>query len=118
MTRFFLTACAFIVFAASSPLVQADGAIAANGGDFTWGELRLLNEQTPSANEEPAWRPLSTSARLRQQRALHRDQQRVARIEANAWIGHEPLRPAWSSVPMMASRYPERQTVVIPIFVP
>jgi hypothetical protein len=118
MTRFFLTTCAFIAFATSSQLVHADAAKPASGDDFTWGEFRLSNEQTPSANAEPAKRPLSTSARLRQQRALYRDQQRVARIEANAWIGHEPLRPAWSSVPMMASRYPERQTVVIPVFVP
>jgi hypothetical protein len=118
MTRFFLSTFAFIALSASTPVVGGDDPRFAVAEDLTWAELRLSDEPSASANEDSNRRPLSTSARLRQQRALYRDQQRVARIEANAWIGYEPLRPGWSSVPMMSSRFPDRQRIVIPVFVP
>ncbi len=54
-------------------------------------------------------------AELRQARALYKSDQRRARMEHNAWLGFEPLRPGWSTVPMMRSRY-ERQTIVMPFF--
>lgn len=57
-----------------------------------------------------------TTAELRQARALYRAQQRVARLEYNLWMGHEPLRPSWNAVPMMSSRYAPRQ-VYIPVYV-
>lgn len=118
MKRFFVTTFAFVALTASTSVVRGDDPRFAVAEELTWADVRLSDEPSASANEEPARKPLSTSAKLRQQRALYRDQQRVARIEANAWIGYEPLRPGWSSVPMMSSRFPERQTIVIPVFVP
>ena len=55
-------------------------------------------------------------AELRQQRALYRANQRMARMEYNQWMGHEPLRPGWSPMPMMNSRYAP-PTIVVPIFI-
>jgi hypothetical protein len=56
-----------------------------------------------------------STAELRQARALYRAQQRVARLEYNLWMGHEPLRPNWNSVPMMSSRYTS-QRVYVPVY--
>ena len=53
---------------------------------------------------------------LRQQRALYRANQRVARMEYNQWMGHEPLRPRWSPMPMMNSRYAP-PTIVVPVYI-
>ena len=55
-------------------------------------------------------------AQLRQQRALYRANQRMARMEYNLWMGHQPLRPDWNPMPMMSSRYAP-PTIVVPIFV-
>ncbi|MGI9473051.1 MAG: hypothetical protein ACR2NZ_16035 [Rubripirellula sp.] len=55
-------------------------------------------------------------AELRQARALYRANQRVARLEHNLWMGHEPLRPRWNSIPMMSSRYTNRR-VYVPVYV-
>ena len=57
-----------------------------------------------------------STAELRQARALYRAQQRVARLEYNLWMGREPLRPNWNSVPMMSSRYTS-QRVYVPVYV-
>lgn len=57
-----------------------------------------------------------STAELRQARALYRAQQRVARLEYNLWMGREPLRPNWNSVPMMSSRYTSRR-VYVPVYV-
>lgn len=55
-------------------------------------------------------------AELRQARALYRSKQRVARLEYNLWMGHEPLRPNWNSIPMMSSRYTHRR-IYVPVYV-
>ena len=55
-------------------------------------------------------------AQLRQQRALYRANQRMARMEYNLWMGREPLRPAWNPMPMMSSRYAP-PTIVVPVFI-
>lgn len=55
-------------------------------------------------------------AELRQARALCRSNQRVARLEYNLWMGHEPLRPNWNSIPMMSSRYTPRR-IYVPVYV-
>ena len=55
-------------------------------------------------------------AELRQARALYRANQRMARMEYNLWIGHQPLRPRWSPMPMMNSRYAP-PTIIVPVFV-
>lgn len=46
-----------------------------------------------------------TPQQLRTARAIYRANQRVARLEQNLWMGYEPLRPRWNSIPMMSSRY-------------
>ncbi|WP_182867239.1 hypothetical protein [Stieleria mannarensis] len=58
-----------------------------------------------------------TAAEIRQARAQYRSQQRMERMERNLWAGYEPLRPNWNSIPMMSSRYPYRNTVVVPLYV-
>ncbi|MGI9467470.1 MAG: hypothetical protein ACR2OA_10145 [Rubripirellula sp.] len=55
-------------------------------------------------------------AELRQQRALYRANQRMARMEYNQWMGREPLRPRWSPMPMMNSRYAP-PTILVPVFI-
>ena len=55
-------------------------------------------------------------AELRQQRALYRANQRMARMEYNQWMGREPLRPRWSPMPMMNSRYAP-PTIFVPVFI-
>lgn len=55
-------------------------------------------------------------AELRQQRALYQANQRMARMEYNRWLGREPLRPRWSPMPMMNSRYAP-PTIVVPVFI-
>lgn len=58
--------------------------------------------------------PMSPAA-LRQARALRASEQRWARIEHNRWIGHEPLRPNWNTIPTMRSRF-ERPVIYIPVY--
>lgn len=60
---------------------------------------------------------MPTAAELRQQRALYQTRQRVARLEAAAWLGEAPLRPSWNSIPMMSSRYAPRRIVYVPLYV-
>lgn len=61
-----------------------------------------LAEEAPSSYSVPV-KP--TVAELRQARALEKHRQRVARMEANAWAGHSPLRPTVSADPYSKSRY-------------
>ncbi len=58
-----------------------------------------------------------TAAEIRQARAQYRSQQRIARMEYNLWIGHDPLRPNWSATPMTSSRYAPRRTYYVPVYV-
>ena len=64
------------------------------------------------SDSEPQAYP--SAAELRQQRALFRSQQRLERIERNAWLGHEPLRPSFNAIPMMTSRYLPPQVFYFP----
>jgi hypothetical protein len=117
MTRFRLFASAFIVTAISATFSVADDSVAENTVDSSAVEFRLYNEPSPSAVVEPRVTKSESVMRLRQQRAIYRYNQRVARMEADAWMGHEPLRPSWSSLPMMSSRYPDRRTIIVPVYV-
>ncbi|QDV46190.1 hypothetical protein Enr13x_60990 [Stieleria neptunia] len=74
-----------------------------------------LVDVVPSSSDLSTGEP--TAAELRQARAQFRSQQRMERMERNLWAGYEPLRPNWNSIPMMSSRYPYRQTVVVPLYV-
>ena len=53
-------------------------------------------------------------AQLRQQRALYRANQRMARMEYNLWMGREPLRPAWNDANDRTAMPP---TIVLPVFI-
>ena len=57
-----------------------------------------------------------SAAELRMEQAQFRARQRIARLEYNLWMGYEPLRPKWNSVPMMNSRYAPRR-IYIPVYV-
>lgn len=58
-----------------------------------------------------------TAKELRMARAQYRAQQRAARIEYNLWMGYEPLRPKWTPLPMMSSRFPPPR-IQVPVYVP
>lgn len=74
-----------------------------------------LVDAIPSSSDLSISKP--TAAELRQARAQFRTQQRIERMERNLWSGYEPLRPNWNSVPMMSSRYADRNIVVVPFYV-
>ncbi len=57
-----------------------------------------------------------TAAQLRQARALYRSQQRIQRLEMYKWLGYEPLRPHWVTIPSMTSRYQNR-TIYVPVYI-
>lgn len=73
-------------------------------------------ESRPIASPSDVSRSKMTVAELRQARALYRANQRVARLEYNLWMGIEPLRPKWNSIPMMSSRYGPRK-LYVPVYV-
>jgi len=73
-------------------------------------------EQPATSNESDVRNSKMSVAQLRQARALHRANQRVARLEYNLWMGYEPLRPNWNALPMMTSRYPNRK-IYVPVYV-
>ncbi len=62
--------------------------------------------------------PQYASSAIAPAACVYQEQQRLARLEANAWMGYEPLRPSWPSSPSMTSRYQTNRVVVIPYFVP
>ncbi|TWU55050.1 hypothetical protein [Rubripirellula reticaptiva] len=76
--------------------------------------------EKPSDRNE---RSLPSSAQLsaseiRQARALHRADQRAARLDYNLWMGVNPLRPDWNAVPMTHSNYNYIQRrVYVPFYV-
>jgi hypothetical protein len=74
----------------------------------------IFDNKEPASLNEPRNSRMSV-AELRQARALLKSDQRRARMEHNAWIGREPLRPNWSTVPMMRSHY-ERPTLYLPVY--
>ncbi len=83
--------------------------------DFGWAEIRLNDD--PSESRSASDRSTQSEAkRMIQQRAAYRRDQRVARIEANAWMGVDPLRPVWPANPSSASYY-QPYTIVVPVFV-
>ncbi len=75
--------------------------------------------ESPSGPTSPSdlRRSTATAAELRQQRALYQMQQRIERLEAAAWLGYNPLRPNWSAIPMMSSRYAPTRIVYVPVYV-
>ena len=74
----------------------------------------IFDKAEPASSSEKRNTRMSV-AELRQARALLKADQRRARLEHNAWIGRNPLRPSWSTVPMMRSRY-ERPTIYLPVY--
>tara|TARA_R110002049_G_scaffold2750_2_gene21479 strand:- start:269024 stop:269386 length:363 start_codon:yes stop_codon:yes gene_type:complete len=75
----------------------------------------LETSPNPSSASDLRTSPM-TAAELRQARALYRSRQRIARLERNLWIGHEPLRPNWGSTPMTSSRYSPNRTYYVPVY--
>ncbi|MGB7327380.1 MAG: hypothetical protein WBD31_21065 [Rubripirellula sp.] len=70
------------------------------------------NERTKSSSGQ-----LSANE-IRQARALHRADQRAARLDHNLWMGVNPLRPDWNAVPMMHSNYNYVQRrLYVPVYV-
>lgn len=78
--------------------------------------FNAVDQATSVSAESSIHQTTMTVDQLRQARALHRANQRVARLEYNLWMGYEPLRPNWNAVPMMSSRYTNRR-VYVPVYV-
>ena len=118
--HFFLIAVT--ISAVSCGLVQGDAAIAqdpfADLDKEPIDRLSFTEKDTPSVARSSS--DIRTSrmsvAELRQKRALYRANQRMARLENNLWMGYEPLRPKWNSIPMMSSRYTTRR-LYTPVYV-
>ena len=88
-------------------LVLALGASATTEAqDGAADPLRLEGGPSPSMT-----RPLPSAAELRQRRALARQRQRDARMQANAWAGYHPLRPTLSADPYVQLRRPAYRTI-------
>lgn len=80
--------------------------------------VSLFDTDTPAVAATPsdARQSKMSVAELRQQRGLYKANQRMARIQYNLWMGHEPLRPKFNSIPMMSSRY-SHQRIYVPVYV-
>jgi hypothetical protein len=117
MTRFF-KAVACIALAVSAQTARGDDPFIVSSEERTNADIRLSDEPAITSNSATGKRSMSAVNHLRQQRAAYQYNQRIARIEANAWLGHDPLRPSWSAVPMMSSHYAGRRTIVVPVYVP
>ncbi len=87
----------------------------ANDAVHLFESLRESDRVSPSAQRQVE-RP--TVSELRIARGQYQAQQRLARLERNAWNRYQPLRPNWSSIPMTSSRFPTRTTIIVPVFVP
>lgn len=108
--------------ASKTARVAADSAIVKPVDAFEINAERRLVDSVPSSSdlatrESEATKGKPTAKELRQARALYRQRQRLERLERNLWAGYEPLRPNWNSIPMMSSRYPTRNTVVVPVYI-
>ena len=58
-----------------------------------------------------------TPMEIRQARALYQMRQRIARLERNAWLGYDPLRPQWTAIPMTNSGFQPRRVLRVPVYV-
>lgn len=102
-----VAAIALVSLALTSETVAQEAA--ANG--------RVDRPMLSHGEPESASRHTPSAAELRQARALYRTQQRIERLERNAWLGYEPLRPGFTAVPMMSSRYYPRRVIQFPTFI-
>ena len=71
---------------------------------------------SPSGRTRPKQARKLNAKEIRQARALYQANQRMLRHQRNLWLGHEPLRPTFRTVPTMNSRY-GRRTIYVPVYV-
>lgn len=105
-------------FAAGPVAEQAESADikpAQNGPAERVKLFRPREEPTRSASRSYQSPTKMTAAELRQARALYRSQQRIQRLEMYQWMGYEPLRPNWATIPSMTSRY-HNPVVYVPVY--
>ncbi len=105
-----------IVIVSLGSVARADDPTPSGSAVSGWSGLPLSKDT--GSSPEILYNRSTQAQRLRQQRAMYQEQQRLARIEANLWMGYEPLRPSWPSSPSMTSRYRSNRVMVIPYFVP
>ena len=108
--RQFLLPLALITTVSGGVLLGSHARAQEVGGPVTKpaaGRVPLFDGVTEGehASQSNVTRSGMTPQELRTARAIYRANQRVARMERNLWIGHEPLRPRWNAIPMMSSRY-------------
>ena len=118
-TRFLAAAAITIAFLGGASSLSAQDPFSDKDDPIERIKLFESSEQgdSSSANAPTSSRSrYRSAAELRQARALYRANQRMARLEYNLWIGHEPLRPKFNAIPMMSSRYSPRR-IYVPIYV-
>ncbi len=103
--RLLMIAVAAAVMTTFGPAVTANADETPDENKTAKVDLPVFGKKwEPSSLTELRKKQLSV-AELRQARALLKSDQRRARMERNAWIGYEPLRPNWNAVPMTRSYY-------------
>lgn len=104
-----------VAFGTILPIAATDLVSAQDLNDDNLVEVeRPVLSKDGSNSLEQAFPP---AAVLRQARAIYRSEQRLKRLERNAWIGHSPLRPTTRATPMTTSRYTPQRLIHVPIFV-
>lgn len=115
----FSLAVTALLFASASSSAAAQDAIASPSDIDTKAIDRIelfdsLETSSVASTRYPKQRTLSL-AELKQARAIERANARAARVEYNAWIGRDPLRPTWNATPMTHTRYAPR-VVYVPVY--
>ncbi len=62
-------------------------------------------------------RSAPTAMEIRQERALYQMNQRMLRIEANAWMGYSPLRPNISGMASWTNYVPPHRVYYVPYYI-
>lgn len=116
----FTLACTATLIVAASSSATAQDAIASpsdiDAKAIDRIELFDSLEATSDAAARYAQSRKLSVAELKQARAIERANARAARVEYNAWIGRDPLRPSWNATPMTSTRYAPR-VVYVPVYV-
>lgn len=114
-TAFIVAVCGALGWTSTAAAQRPTGSAASRSTNSAVDRIELFDSLESSfTGTKPS--DLATSKmsieEMRQARAVYRANQRIQRLERNLWMGYEPLRPQWNSVPMMNSRYTPRRSYV------
>lgn len=116
---FSLAITATMLATASSSAVAQDAIVSPSDIDAKAIDRIELFDSLETSSTAPTRYPKQQKpslAELKQSRAIERANARAARVEYNAWVGRDPLRPSWNATPMTHTRYAPR-VVYVPVYV-